>query len=221
MPFDIRFKTPFNCLIAGPNSSGKTTFVKNLLAIKDQIFDVAPAKTFLFYRAMQDIYIEMETSGLIDEMIDISDHFPSLDEIYSMVNPYKDKGGSLLIFDDTMVDINPDMEQVFCNVSHHCAANVLFLTQNLFYHNKSFRTMSLNAHYLVLMKNDRDKQQISILAKQYSPNNSAYIVQAYMNATQKPYGYIILDFKSDTPSSIRVRSNIFPNQFPTCVYIEK
>ena len=81
--------------------------------------------------------------------------------------------------------------------------------------------MSLNAHYLVLMKNDRDKQQISILAKQYSPNNSAYIVQAYTNATQKPYGYIILDFKSDTPTTIRVRSNIFPNQFPCCVYIEK
>ena len=31
--------------------------------------------------------------------------------------------------------------------------------------------MSLNCHYMVLMKNDRDKQQISILAKQFSPNN--------------------------------------------------
>lgn len=221
MAYDIRFKTPFNCIVSGMNSSGKTTWCKNLLSLKDKIFTEEPAKIFLFYRVMQDIYLEMEREGLVHELINIREYFPSLDEIHEMVHPFKDKGGSLLLFDDSMVDITPDFEQLFCNVSHHENCSLLFLTQNLFYNNKSFRTMSLNAHYLVLMKNDRDKQQISTLAKQFSPNNSAFIVQAYENATLRPFNYLILDFRPESHNNIRVRTNIFPDQFPTVIYQAK
>jgi len=55
--YDVRLKTSFNCLIAGASGTGKTTFVKNLLKIGDQIFTEKPKKVFLFYSAMQDIYV--------------------------------------------------------------------------------------------------------------------------------------------------------------------
>ena len=71
------------------------------------------------------------------------------------------------------------------------------------------------------MKNDRDKQQISILSKQISPYNSSYIIQSYQEATKKPYDYLLLDFRADSQPLIRARSNIFPHQFPCCLYIEK
>lgn len=222
MPYDIRFKTSFNCLVSGMSGSGKTTWVKNLLTLKTKLFTEVPAHVFLFYRKMQDIYIEMEETGLINELINVSEHFPSLDEISEMVHKYKDIGGSLLIFDDTMTDlkdVKQDFEQLFCNLSHHENASIIFLTQNLFYQDKTFRTMSLNSHYLVLMKNDRDKQQVTILAKQYRPGNNRYITEAYADATKKPYSYLLIDFKPDTEPEIRLRANIF--QFPCVTYLEK
>ena len=221
MTYDIRLKTSFNCIVSGPSGSGKTTWVKNLLTIGDQIFTESPKRVFLFYQAMQDMYIEMENMKLVHELIDVNNGFPSLDDIFNMVNPYKDQGGSLLIFDDTMNSVNSDFEQLFCNLSHHCNCSIIFLTQNLFFKDKSFRTMSLNSHYMVLMKNDRDKQQISILSKQISPYNSSFITQAYQDATKKAYDYLLLDFRPDTPHIVKVRGNIFPHQFPTTVYIEK
>lgn len=221
MTWDIRFKTSFNCIISGPSGSGKTTWVKNLLTLGDQLFTQPPKKVFLFYKAMQDMYIEMEKANLIHQLVNVTDGLPSLEEIHQMVEPYRDQGGSLIIFDDSMNNINTDFEQIFCNLSHHSNCSVIFLTQNLFFKDQAFRTMSLNSHYIVLMKNDRDKQQISILSKQVSPHNSTFITQAYQDATKKAYDYLILDFKPDTPPLLRVRSNIFPQQFPSTVYIEK
>ncbi len=221
MTWDIRLKTSFNCIVSGPSGSGKTTWVKNLLTIGDQIFTESPKKVFLFYQAMQDMYIEMENMGLVHELVDVKNGLPTLDDIFNMVNPYRDIGGSLIIFDDSMNSINSDFEQLFCNLSHHSNCSIIFLTQNLFFKDKSFRTMSLNSHYIVLMKNDRDKQQISILSKQISPNNSSFISQAYQDATKKAYDYLLLDFRQETPPILKVRGNIFPHQFPCTVYIEK
>ena len=221
MPFDTRLKTSFNCLVSGPAGSGKTTFVKNLLSIGDQIFTHKPKHVFLFYKAMQDMYLEMEKDGLIDEMIDVQNGMPNLDEIHEMVAPFKNDGGSMIIFDDSMTSVNSDFELLFCNLSHHDNCSIIFMTQNLFFKDKSFRTMSLNSHYIVLMKNDRDKQQISILSKQISPSNSKYIVEAYKDATIKPYDYLLLDFSPETNNIIRLRSKIFPHQFPMVTYLEK
>jgi hypothetical protein len=210
--YDLRFKTSFNCVVAGASGTGKTTFVKNLLSVGDQIFTVKPKKVFLFYSAMQDIYIQMENEGLVHELISVdSKTHPSYDDFYAMAHPYKNSGGSMMIFDDIMSLVNPDFEQLFCNLSHHENCSVIFLTQNLFYKDKAFRTMSLNSHYIVLMKNDRDKMQTSILGRQFSPGNSRFISDCYTDATKKAFSYLLLDFKPD----------IFPHEFPIVTYFEK
>jgi septin family protein len=63
MPFDIRIKTSFNLMLVGPTRSGKTSWVKNLLTMGDQIFTEKPMKVFLFYKMMQDMYVEMKETG--------------------------------------------------------------------------------------------------------------------------------------------------------------
>jgi len=220
-PWDIRFKTSFNCIVHGPSGTGKTTFVRNLLTLRELMFTTPPAKVILFYNMHQLIYEEMKNETLVDELINVSSNFPSLEEIVNMVHPYKDSGGSLLIFDDVLTQLNPDFERIFCNLSHHENASVIFMSQNLFYRSGIYRTLSLNAHYFVFMKNDRDKQQISTLARQICPGNSEYIVQAYEEATKKPYSYLVADFRPDTPPTIRLRSHLFPSECPTVVYLEK
>jgi len=221
MSFDVRFKTSFNCIVNGPSGSGKTTFVRNLLKLKDVLFDNTPKKVFLYYNMMQNIYTQMKTEGIVDELINVGQAFPTFDDIVGKVHPYKDDGGCVIIFDDMVTQLTGDFEKIFLNVSHHENASVILMSQNLFYNAKVYRTISLNSHYMVLMKSDRDKQQVSILAKQICPGNSKYIVASYEDATKKPYSYLILDFRADTPPTLRVRSNIFPDQFPPTVYLEK
>lgn len=219
--WDIRFKHPFNLLCTGFSQSGKTSWVRNLLKLSDKLLTQKPKLIILLYKAMQPLYNDMLAENLISKMIDVSVQFPSLEEIYEQIEPYKDNGGSMLIFDDVMSDVTGDFEQLFCNASHHLSCSIMFLTQNLFYSDKTYRTMSLNSHYIVIMKNPRDKQQISILARQFKPTNSDYVIKSYLDATKRNYSYLILDFTPNTPDILRLRSDIFPHETPVKVYLEK
>ena len=126
----------------------------------------------------------------------------------------------LIIIDDLMVEADKRISNLFTKGSHHQNVHVLHLVQNLFDHNKESRTMSLNAHYMVLFKNPRDASQITHLAKQMYPGHIKYVQEAYADATSRPYGYLFLDLKQDTPEYSRLRTNIMPyeTQF---VYLKK
>lgn len=219
--YDARFKTPFNCIISGASKSGKTTLVRNLLKISEDIFTKKPSYTILYYKFMQDIYQQMLDEGLINEIIQIDNDDFSYDSIREKIMPYKNKNGCLILFDDTMTEINSDFEQTFTNLSHHHNTSVIFITQNLFYKSSSYRTMSLNADYLFIMKNARDKQQIGILAKQFCPGNSIYVVQSFTDATKTPFSYLLLDFTQKCPDPLRLRTKIFPSEFPYTVYLDR
>ena len=220
MPFDITLEESFALILVGPSRSGKTTWVKNMLTYGDQLMRAKPEKVFLFYKMMQNMYQEMKDSNLVHKLVDVSQQMPTLDEIKEMVEPFKNNGGSMIIFDDCMSDINSDFEQLFCNLSHHMDCSIVFLTQNLFYQNNTFRTMSRNTSYMVLMKSERDKLQISMLGKQYSPHNHKFIEQAYYEATKQPYSYLFLNYCANVPNSVRVLSHIFPHEFPVRTYLE-
>ena len=75
----------------------------------------------------------------------------------------------------------------FTKKEHHRNASVVYVTQNLFQQSKSSRTISLNAHYLVLFQSPRDKMQIKVLANQLQAPN--------------------------TPDYLRFRTQIFQNRF--------
>jgi len=80
--------------------------------------------------------------------------------------------------------------------------------------------MSLNAHYIVLFKNPRDAMQVATLARQMYPGQSKFLVEAFKNATEKPFGYLLLDLKPDTDERYRIRTNIFPDE-RQYVYVPK
>ena len=50
----------------------------------------------------------------------------------------------------------------------------------------------------MLLKNIRDKNQFTYLARQMYPEDSASLYEAYLDATAKPHGYFMLDFLHDT-----------------------
>lgn len=74
------------------------------------------------------------------------------------------------------------------------------------------REITLNAHYLVLCKNRRDLSQITHLGKQLFPRHARYFQEVYDDATKKPFSYLFIDLRSDTPEELRLRTQILPNQ---------
>ena len=77
--------------------------------------------------------------------------------------------------------------------------------------------MSLNSQYLVLFNNPRDQQQITVLARQMYPGQSEKFLSTYRMATSKPFGYLLIDLKPDTPNDKRLWPNVFEqtNKAPT------
>jgi hypothetical protein len=61
---------------------------------------------------------------------------------------------------------------------------------------------------MVLFKNPRDQQQIAVLARQMYPHNSDRMLQIYNEATQRPYGYLLIDLKPETPEEERLKTNV-------------
>jgi len=86
--------------------------------------------------------------------------FQLKDEVFDGREP------TMIVVDDHMSDVNQLVADIFTKISHHRNISMLYLSQNLFDKNKYARTISLNAHYLVLFKNCRDAGQFAIFARQ-------------------------------------------------------
>jgi hypothetical protein len=74
------------------------------------------------------------------------------------------------------------------------------------------RNISLNAHYIVLFKSPRDKQQISMLPRQINPGKVQEFMRSYEDATSRPHGYLMLDLKPTTDDQQRLKTNILPGE---------
>ena len=72
----------------------------------------------------------------------------------------------------------------------------------------------------MLFRNPRDAGQFAILARQKYPNGSKFAIEAFKDATEKPYGYLLVDLKPDTEEQYRLRTNVFPGE-STFVYVKK
>ena len=129
---------------------------------------------------------------------------------------------NLIILDDLMSETANDkkISNLFTKGSHHKNLSVILVSQNLFHQGRESRTISLNSHYLILFKNPRDAAQISYLARQMFPGNPKLLQEAYADATTKPYGYLLIDLKTTTPESYRLRTQIFPGDIQYA-YVKK
>ena len=80
----------------------------------------------------------------------------------------------LIILDDLLNEAySEEVCQLFTKDSHHRNISVILITQNRFHQAKYCRDISLNAKYIVLLKNTRTKNQFTNLACQVYPEDSA------------------------------------------------
>ena len=210
MEIDLKhcqFKHPSNTLMVGMTGSGKTQLMIRILKNFDRLFynlNKSKIKVLWCYGQWNsliglDIYEKVSIKyieGLPNENILLSNK------------------PDIVIIDDLLNEMNKDkgFENIFIKKSHHMNISVLFLVQNLFYQAKSMRTISLNCHYIILMKNPRDKTQVLNLARQIYPSNTKFLIEAYNNATELAFGYIRIDLSPDTPEDYRIQSQLIPEE---------
>jgi len=126
----------------------------------------------------------------------------------------------LIILDDLLNEVySKDVCDLFTKGSHHRNISLILITQNLFHQGRFCRDISLNAKYSVAIKNVRDKSQFQYLARQVHPEDSDSLYKAYLDATERPHGYLILDFAQDTDDRLRYRTNVFPDEYPPIIYV--
>ena len=101
---------------------------------------------------------------------------------------------------------------LFTKGSHHRNLSIIYIVQNIFHQGKEMRNISLNAHYIVLFKSPRDKQQISMLARQVDPGRVQEFMRSYEDATSRSHGYLMLDLKPTTDDQKRLKTNVLPGE---------
>ena len=196
----FQFKHPFTMLVVGPTSCGKTNWIQYLLNNIDVTIKPTPKNIIFFYKRWQPMYTQLsETISNIRFVEGLN-----IDETDSIEN-------SLCIYDDLMAQTskNESICELFTEGSHHKNVSVICLLQNLYNKGKENRTMNLNSQYLILFKNPRDLQQISVLARQMYPGKSQRFMDKFVEATTKPYGYLLVDLKQNTKDKDRLKPNVF------------
>jgi len=202
----LALKHPFTAIVAGPTSCGKTIFVFRLIDNVTQMIDPPPKKILYCYGEYQQLFRD----------------YPHVIFHHGLPN-LNDFDGSepvLTILDDLMHETNETVADLFTRGSHHRNVSVLYLAQNLFPKNKFARTISLNAHYMILFKNPRDASQFANLARQMYPKRWQFAVEAYKDATHEPYTYLLVDLRPEQDDDLRLRTNIFPGE-KHYVYVQK
>ena len=117
---------------------------------------------------------------------------------------------NIVVLDDLMdmaMD-NPIISKLFTQ-GRHRNASVILLLQNAFPKGKYNTSISCNAQYMVLFRCPADRRQIGIVADRIFDDNKPAFMEIYNNITSKPYSYVVVDNKADTPSSRQVIAEVF------------
>ena len=138
---DLKFKHPFNMIISGQSQSGKTIFVCRLLKNWKKLLKIDKNKIFILW-CYKENYPNFTS---LDVEIIFQKNLPNISDL-------KKFKPDILILDDLMIDVNRETCELFTIHSHALNISVIFVVQNLFNRNPFMRTISLNSHYIIVMK---------------------------------------------------------------------
>ena len=213
----IPFETNSSICVAGGTSSGKTFWVhKFLLHLEEMYKSNPPVQVMYCYGVHQPLFDQMEK-----EMSYIEFHpgIPTQTEIEQFTSDGRHR---LICLDDLMSEVTSSktMQDLFCQYCHHRNLSVIFITQNIFQQGKFARTIALNTHYLVLLRNMRNASQVNALGRQLYPGNAGMLEEIYKDATSEAYGYLVIDTSPHSDDRHRLRTKIFPGETPI-IYVPK
>ena len=214
---DLRFAEGSTHLVVGASGCGKTSRMHAYLRLKNDLFQHGDAinHVIFFYAVWQEEYTQMQQEGLVQEWVNA---FPSNEEFLARNREHE---RTICVLDDAMNHISRDLVEIVTVSARHSKATTFLLFQSLFPAHPLARQISLNVKYFHLFKNPRENAQIQILARQLQPRGYRYIVEAYHEATKKPYSCFIVDLLQETADEVRYRSNVLPDEWPMIAWVAK
>ena len=146
---DLKFRHPFSCIVSGPSGSGKSSFV------------------IRFLQNLRHLCTEPSFGGGIvwcyDEKSAVPSHHKLTTNVRYNEGVTEDFGSAngepcLVILDDLLTDVySKQVCELFTRGNHHRNISVILITQNLFHQGRFCRDISINAHYIVELKNVRQE----------------------------------------------------------------
>ena len=206
-------KHPFTLLVSAPSQSGKSFWVRKL---------ISKCRTKISPPVDKIIYVNATVSDdLQDTLTKVSPVPVRLTDNIETVRGDKNSN-TLVVVDDLMNDVSveKELEAIFIRRAHHESISCIYLVQNLFHGTKTHRTISLNSNYLWLGANRRARDQIRTVAHQMFPGKTSFFLETYDDATtRKPFGYLFVDLRPDTPEQYRLKTDVLTDT-PIC-YLQK
>ena len=202
------FETPSNIMISGCTQSGKTFFTFNIINNADKLFTNPPTKIIYCYKIFQRSFNSFQHKVTFHQGIP-----ENIEEIAD-----KNNNHILIVLDDLMNCIDQRIVDLFTVGTHHLNISCVFITQNIFHHSKYLRTISLNAHYIILFR-QRDSNQIEVLARQILGSSKAKeFSKLYDTSMQKRFGYLVLNMHPANNFKTLIHQNIMPDEL-TLTYL--
>lgn len=203
-----KLQHPSTMLLAGPSGAGKSYFCCQLLHNLE-----------IFNKEIKKVIWCNNEKGAIPHRDTLPQHL-DIEYIDKIPQNFEnvDNEPLLIILDDMMTDATASIQvcELFTKGSHHRNISVILITQNIFHQSKHCRDISLNAKYLVIFKNPRDKAQFNHLARQIYPENVAMLQKMYKSVTANGHSYLFIDLTQGINDILRFRTNIFNKEYTEC-----
>jgi len=206
MSDDLKLKHSFTCIISGPSVSGKPSFCVRFLQNLDALCTKRDFDGGVFWCYCVKTAVPSPTD------------LPKRDVHFNEGVPTEFENARarscFVILDDLLKGVYcKQVYDLFTKGGHHRNISMILFTQNLFQQGRYCRDISLNAKYLVLLKNVRDKNQFMFFARQVYRENSASLYKAYLDANKRPHEYLLLDLSQDTDTTGFIYCDLISPQY--------
>ena len=192
--------------MVGSTQSEKTYFVKQILTGDRILYEAKkPRRISWYYSQWQDEYEALKTK--LGKEIQFFRGHPDFHDDLRDIDP---KYNNVLIFDDLMSEaIQSPIFSRLLTQGRHRNASIILLLQKMFPKGKFNTNISGNVQYMALFRSPSDRKQIGIIAERMFDKNRQRFMAAYYRETEKPYSYIFVDNRPNTPENRQVLSGLW------------
>lgn len=199
-----------NILISGSSGSGKSTLVCKLLKHADELFVTAPEKIIYIYKYWDEKFNDL------NETINFLNYIPDEDEIRQMIDGMRH---SIIVVDDMLTELqnNTFAVDLFTRISHHLGVTSILILQDHTLGKKHGGTINKNIHYHFLTSGARNANALRTIGMQIG--DYSRLKDAYRQATNELYGYLLISTHPTTDYKQRYKTNILPSDEMCFVFV--